>query len=129
MAKTLAEKFFIKADYSVAVINAPDDYLNDLMHDIPENVRVAETLDGEFDIIQFFATQQDHITDQIDALKASMKDDSYIWFCYPKGGKKAKIPTDLSRDTLWEVVKDYDLKAVHQISIDDTWSSLRFRST
>ncbi|MFW9980338.1 MAG: hypothetical protein ACFFE3_00300 [Candidatus Thorarchaeota archaeon] len=44
---------------------------------------------------------------------------------YLKGTSKMK--TDINRDTIWKYAKGLGLKAVHQISIDETWSAMRFR--
>jgi hypothetical protein len=37
------------------------------------------------------------------------------------------VETDLSRDDFWELLTGAGLRPVTQISIDDTWSALRFR--
>ncbi len=41
--------------------------------------------------------------------------------------KSAKMKTDLTRDVGWETVAKAGWQAVSQISVDDTWSALRFR--
>jgi hypothetical protein len=48
-----------------------------------------------------------------------------LWFAYPK--KTGSIRTDISRDAGWEPLVAADLLPVMQISIDETWSALRFR--
>ena len=48
-----------------------------------------------------------------------------LWLSYPK--RSSKVETDLSRDVGWEVVADAGLRPVTQVSIDETWSALRFR--
>jgi len=37
------------------------------------------------------------------------------------------VKTDLTRDIGWEVVERAGLNPVTQVSVDDTWSALRFR--
>ena len=51
--------------------------------------------------------------------------DSVLWFAYPKG--TSKIKTDINRDSIRETGEGYGITAVTAISIDDTWSALRFR--
>lgn len=51
--------------------------------------------------------------------------DSVLWFAYPKGTSKLK--TDINRDILWMLSKEFGITGVAAISIDDTWSGLRFR--
>jgi hypothetical protein len=127
MAKTLAEKFFIKPGYRVAVLNAPDGYLAGTLA-LPVGVTVVDTLDETCDLIQYFATHQETLIAEIDALKSGIKEGGTIWLCYPKGGDKAKLKTDLNRDRLWELLTPFGLTPNHQISIDETWSALRFKS-
>lgn len=51
--------------------------------------------------------------------------DSVLWFAYPKG--TSKIKTDINRDSLRETAEEYGITTVAAVSIDDTWSALRFR--
>ncbi|HEV2450294.1 MAG TPA: hypothetical protein VGU43_07820 [Thermoplasmata archaeon] len=50
--------------------------------------------------------------------------DRLTWVAYPKGGQ---LGTDLNRDSLAELLQDEGAQPVTQISIDSTWSALRFR--
>jgi hypothetical protein len=51
--------------------------------------------------------------------------DSVLWLAYPKGA--SKIKTDINRDSMMETAEEFGIKTVTAISIDDTWSALRFR--
>lgn len=51
--------------------------------------------------------------------------DSVLWFAYPKG--TSKIKTDINRDTLRVQGEEYGITTVTAVSIDETWSALRFR--
>lgn len=51
--------------------------------------------------------------------------DSVLWFAYPKG--TSKIKTDINRDTIRVTGEEFGITTVTAISIDDTWSALRFR--
>jgi len=51
--------------------------------------------------------------------------DSVFWIAYPKG--TSTIKTDINRDTIRETAQEYGLKTVTAVSIDNTWSALRFR--
>jgi len=64
----------------------------------------------------------------LDFLKKELKyiePDSVLWFAYPKG--TSKIKTDVNRDTIRETGEVYGITTVTAISINDTWSALRFR--
>lgn len=54
-----------------------------------------------------------------------IESDSVLWFAYPKGTSKMK--TDINRDIIRTTAEEYDITTVTAISIDDTWSALRFR--
>ena len=56
----------------------------------------------------------------IDAARA----DRLAWIAYPKGGQ---LGTDLNRDRLADLVRAEAVQPVRQISLDATWSALRFR--
>jgi hypothetical protein len=45
-----------------------------------------------------------------------------LWIAYPKGDR-----ADINRDTLWPILREHGLRPVSQVSLDDTWSALRFR--
>ena len=51
--------------------------------------------------------------------------DSVLWFAYPKGTSKVK--TDINRDTIRVTGAAFNITTVSAMSIDDTWSGLRFR--
>ena len=61
-------------------------------------------------------------------LKTGLKNiepDSVLWFAYPKG--TSKIKTDINRDIIRVTGEEFGITTVTAISIDDTWSALRFR--
>jgi hypothetical protein len=62
--------------------------------------------------------------DQLGAVTAAALADRVAWVGYPKGGK---LGTDLNRDRLAEALAAHGIQPVRQVSIDDTWSALRFR--
>lgn len=67
-------------------------------------------------------------SEYISFLKKDLKNvesDSVLWFAYPKG--TSKIKTDINRDTIRETGETFGITTVTAISIDDTWSALRFR--
>jgi hypothetical protein len=50
--------------------------------------------------------------------------DGLAWIAYPKAGK---LGTDLNRDILWKHMLEKGIEAVRQVSVDETWSAIRFR--
>jgi hypothetical protein len=52
------------------------------------------------------------------------KRDGLAWIAYPKA---RQLGTDLNRDVLWHHLLKHGIQGVRQVSIDDTWSAMRFR--
>lgn len=55
----------------------------------------------------------------------NVEPDGVLWFAYPKG--TSKIKTDIDRHTIRMTGEELGIMIVTAISIDDTWSALRFR--
>jgi hypothetical protein len=111
----LAQKLQIKPGQSVALIDAPPDVA------LP-SATVAVAPQQADVVIGFVIVHSD--LDRLSAVVAAALDDRLAWIGYPKGGK---LGTDLSRDRLVHAVGTHRVQPVGQVSIDDTWSALRFR--
>jgi hypothetical protein len=72
-----------------------------------------------------FVSAVAHVTPAFKAALPTYHRGKALWFAYPK--KTGSIRTDMSRDAGWDPLAAADLLPVTQISIDDTWSALRFR--
>jgi len=114
-AKTTAEKLLIKPGSTVwasdparlALVAPPDD------------VRVLEAV-ANADVALVFA-------DDSASLRASLaQHDPHpagaVWIVYPKGNR-----ADINRDSLWPILAEHGMRPISQVSVDDTWSALRFR--
>jgi hypothetical protein len=62
--------------------------------------------------------------DRLGPVIGAARADRLAWIGYPKGGK---LGTDLNRDRLVQALAVEGIQPVRQVSIDDTWSALRFR--
>ena len=56
-----------------------------------------------------------------------LREDGMLWYCYPK--KSSGVETDIHRDSGWDAVVEQNWRGVRQISIDSTWSAIRFRDS
>ncbi len=122
--KPLPKKLFIKEGYSLLLVSEPEGYRN-LLGDLPSGVTVTSTPSEPVDFIQVFVKTREELEDQLSQLKQYLKQDGFLWIAYPKG--TSKIKTDINRDSIWAYAKTLGLKAVHQISVDNTWSAMRFK--
>jgi hypothetical protein len=123
--KSLADKLHIKSGYTVNVINPPEGYWDHLKNVLPDHVSIEKKPDGTFDFTQLFVKDLAELEIWVPKAIGTIRFDGLLWITYPK--KSGDLNSDLSRDVLVEQMKFYDLKAVTQISVDDTWSAMRFR--
>jgi hypothetical protein len=117
---SVASKLQIKPGQSVAVVSQPED----LDLDLPdEHVPLVADPAGA-DAVILFATNRAELEQRRRALVQAAKRDALTWLAYPKAGK---LGTDVNRDSLYELLLAEDVRPVRQISVDETWSALRFR--
>ena len=116
----LMKKLAIKPDYTVLVLNAPEEY----MERLPAAPKKAQ---GPFDFVQMFVHSKADVDSQAPAAIQALKPGGVLWFTYPKKG--SGIKTDVSRDVGWDAVYGVGLRPVSLVAIDDTGSALRFRPT
>jgi len=118
---TLAKKMKLKPGTRVAVINAPENYLDELTHDS----EIAQKLSGRFDWIQIFARDKKELASFAPKMASALNPDSILWLSFPKGS--SKLQTDLTRDKGWGVLQDLGLKFITLVSVNDMWSAFAFR--
>ena len=127
MAETsLAKKLGIKPGFKLLVLNAPTDYPMRLGV-LPDNVVVTTTAQpgAVYDFVQLFVRNVAELNTKALAAIGAVKPNGLLWIAYPK--KSGKIKTDISRDVGWDSVTKAGWDGVTIVSIDDTWSALRFR--
>ncbi len=106
------------------IINAPEGYV-ELLGELPDGCELSETAGGKFDFVQMFAKDNAELDLYRSSAMEAVTFDGIFWLCYPK--KSSKVKSDLSRDIVWKLMQGTGLRPVTQISIDQTWSALRFR--
>ena len=120
----LAKKLQMKAGQRAVIINPPAGYLERL-DPVPEGVELLETPEGQCDFVQLFVKNMEDLQKFLPLATRAVKHDALLWIAYPKGG--AKAGTDLNRDILWDAVSQHNLSGVTLVSLDETWSAMRFR--
>jgi hypothetical protein len=123
MSRPLANKLYIREGYRIAILNPPVGY-SQLLGELPENVTVANSLEGEFDVIQFFVTKRKKLEEKLSGLSNALRSRGLVWVTYPKGNQS---DADINRDSIVAYAKPIGLKAAAQVSVDDSWSALRFK--
>jgi len=123
VSRPLANKLYIREGYRIAILNPPVGY-NQLLGELPDNVTVANSLEGEFDVIQFFVTKRKKLEEKLSGLSDALRSRGLVWVTYPKGNQ---LDADINRDSIVAYAETIGLKAVAQVSVDDIWSALRFK--
>jgi hypothetical protein len=111
----VGSKLQLKPGQSVAVLNPPPGLI------LPEVAAAATAADA--DAVIAFVVRQDDLGSAEQAVAAA-RADRLAWIGYPKGGQ---LGTDLNRDRLVAALAGHGVQPVRQVSINDTWSALRFR--
>ncbi|HKP68933.1 MAG TPA: DUF3052 family protein [Pyrinomonadaceae bacterium] len=118
----LAKKLGIKEGFGVLPVNAPDNY-SELLDPLPANVTVSETPSKELDLIHFFTNGRDELFRGLAVYKNLIKQDGMIWVSWYK--KAAKLPTEITEDTVREAAFPLGLVDVKVCAVDEKWSGLK----
>ena len=113
-------KMGIKEGARVFFVNAPEEAIEAID---PSQLKRSAKLSGTFDYIHFFTKSQEEFNKKFPRLKTHLKPTGMLWVSWPKN---RKLGTDL---TLTKVIKlgyDHGLVESKTISIDATWSAIKF---
>ncbi|MFA5045112.1 MAG: hypothetical protein WC542_04200 [Paludibacter sp.] len=124
------ENLQIKLNYkngmTLYVMNEPEMF-NNFIELLPKNsVRKVISPNDKVEFIIVFATAKADLEKMVQVFVPLLEGDAIVWISYPKGTSK-KYKCDFNRDTSGEILSPYNMLPVRQISIDEDWSTLRFR--
>ena len=118
----LINKLGIKPGMKVLLINKPNDYFKLLEADInDQSIKKKETPD----LVHLFVKNVKEFEAEMKKLKAVCKQNPNItiWVSWYK--KAAKIPTDITEDTIRNYALKNDLVDVKVCAVSDIWSGLK----
>ncbi|GAA4859225.1 YdeI/OmpD-associated family protein [Paenibacillus vulneris] len=124
MEADLVKKLKLQNAERILIMNAPDGYL-ERISPLPDDTSLDLQPSGEYDFVHLFASNVDELNALGPEAAKAVKQDGLFWISYPK--KSSKIKTDLNRDSGWETIHGAGFEGIALISIDDTWSAMRFR--
>ena len=118
----LLKKLGIKPDMKVLLINKPEDYFILLEADINDQSVNKNQIP---DFIHLFAKTEKEFVAEMKKLKPVCKQNPniVIWVSWYK--KAAKIPTDITEDTIRNYALKNDLVDVKVCAVSDIWSGLK----
>lgn len=121
----LASKLQIKPDMSLGIFNAPPEN-SSLPDDLPAAITSpGDAAPGSLDALLLFVPNRAELEQFAPLVLPLIRYDGLLWLAYPK--KSGQLKSDITRDEGWDVVNRKGLRPIRQISINETWSALRFR--
>ena len=128
----LAKKLGIKEDFTILVVNAPEDY-EELVAPLPENVRLIDSIKGPawpkdkvgdgLDLIHLFTNSRDELSSELSESVRHLKPNGSFWVSWYK--KAAKLPTEITEDTVRDVALPLGLVDIKVCAVDEKWSGLK----
>ncbi len=121
----LVKKLGIKAGQSIAVVNAPKNFLAKELQPLPANVRIGTAQPGKhLDFIILFVDSAKALNKELPRLKEKLARDGIFWVSWPK--KSSGLETDLSFDVVQQSGLKIGLVDVKICAVNDIWSGLKF---
>jgi hypothetical protein len=118
----LAQKLGIKERHKVHVVDAPKNY-RALLEPLPPSVEFASKLDQSTGVVHVFATDRAALAKMLAGFRQRLDPQAIVWVSWPK--KSAKMPTDVTEDTIRELALPLGFVDVKVCAVDDTWSGLK----
>ena len=119
----LPKKLGIKEGSRVAVVGAPDGFLETTLRPLPDAVELRSRARGPLDLIVFFTKRRAELERRFDTLVKALDRAGALWVAWPKGS--SGVATDMTENTVRDVALPKGLVDTKVAAIDDTWSGLK----
>lgn len=119
----LPKKLGIKANFIVALINAPQQFEKTLGQ-LPEGVTLRKQARGQANLVIWFTTSRRDLEERITKVASIMADKGGLWIAWPK--KASGVVSDLTQNDVREIGLSNGLVDYKVCAIDATWSGLLF---
>jgi hypothetical protein len=123
MDNALLKKMRFQAGQRMLIMNAQEAYLDNF----PQELEFDRQPEGMYDFVQLFVHSIAELEELGPVAVKAVNNNALLWISYPK--KSSKIKTDLNRDAGWENITEAGYEGIALVSIDDTWSAMRFRKS
>lgn len=118
----LAKKLSLRDGQRVWFDGMPESVLDEIDEYALELTFVGGPEDGP-DAAHIFVTERADLEAKLAMLCETIARDGHIWVSWPK--KAAKVPTDITEDTIREVCLPMGLVDTKVCAVDDVWSGLK----
>jgi len=121
-ATPLARKLGFKPGMRVLIVDMPQQVRDEIERDCPDLVVVSAS-SAPFSAAHLFTSARRDLETQLPRLMAAMARNGFLWISWPK--KAAKVPTDITEDTIREIALPIGLVDVKVCAVDAVWSGLK----
>lgn len=118
--RTVAQKMGIKSGIRAHIVAAPSSIGRAM--ELPP-LAISTALDGQFEYLHLFTTTEADMDARFPVLKGHLASSGSLWVSWPKA---RKLGTDLTLPTVIRIGYSHGLVESTCLSVDDTWSALRF---
>jgi hypothetical protein len=118
----LAKKLNLRDGMRVWFDAMPDSVADEIDEYALELRFVADPADG-IDAAHVFVTERAVLEARLNSLRNQIAPDGQIWVSWPK--KAAKVPTDITEDTIRELCLPLGLVDTKVCAVDEVWSGLK----
>lgn len=125
--KALIDKLGIKKGQTVYFKAAPKEYFEEL-GPLPEGIFTAKKLNRPVDFMHVFYLKAADLKKDTTAFTQYLELNGILWVSWPKKSAAAasKIVTNITEQTLRDVLLPLNLVDVKVAAIDEVWSGLKF---
>lgn len=118
----LAKKLSLRDGQRVWFHAMPESVADEIDEYALELTFVADPAEG-VDAVHVFVTERTELARLLKALRRQIASDGQVWVSWPK--QAAKLPTDITEDTIREVALPLGFVDTKVCALDETWSGLK----
>ena len=118
----LLKKLGVKPGSLIRLVNPPGSFLEWLAVQDDRPVMARES--DKADVVVLFTEWQEHLIASLPAAIEGLQTNGGLWISWPK--KASKVPTDITEDTLRDIILPLGLVDNKVCAVDEKWSGLRF---
>ena len=117
----LAKKLSLRDGQRVWFDNMPEEFADEI-GDYALDLTFVDPAQG-IDAAHIFVTERADLEAKLATLRNQIAPDGQVWVSWPK--KAAKVPTDITEDTIREVALPMGFVDTKVCAVDETWSGLK----
>jgi hypothetical protein len=121
--KPLPAKLGIKPGARIAILSAPERFLESALRPLPDGVEVRAHARGSLDLIVIFTKRRADLERRFDALARALHPAGALWVAWPK--RASGVATDMTEDVVRNVALARGLVDTKVAAIDGVWSGLK----